>query len=94
MTYRTRLVARIRSTAKQLFPVFPRLRRYVAAINNAINDKLPLRNHVTKSQLNDRKSPITNEQFFTAASSALEMYGIRKIMTIRDSLSRKTCAFK
>jgi len=65
MTYRTRLVARTRSTAKQLFPVFPRLRRYVAAINNAIDDKLPLRERVTESQLNACKSPIMNDQFFS-----------------------------
>lgn len=65
MTYRTRLVARTRSTAKQLFPVFPRLRRYVVAINNAIDDKLLLRTRVTKSQLKDRKSPITDNQFFS-----------------------------
>lgn len=49
MTYRTRLVARTRSTAKQLFPAFPRLRRYVVAINNAIDDKLPLRGRVTQT---------------------------------------------
>lgn len=61
MTYRTRLVARTRWTAKQLFPAFPRLRRYVVAINNAIDDKVPLRTRVTESQLKDRKSPITDD---------------------------------
>lgn len=40
MTYRTRLVARTRSTAKQLFPAFPRLRRYT------------LRRLITRSMIN------------------------------------------
>lgn len=91
MTYRTRLVARTRSTAKQLFPVFPRLRRYVVAINNAIDDKLALRTRVTKSQLEDRKSPITDNQFFFAGASFTARMHIREIRRLRYSLnSRKT----
>lgn len=83
MTYRTRLVARTRSTAKQLFPVFPRLRRYVVAINNAIDDKLPLRTRVTKSQLRDRKSPITNDQF-------LFFFSLRKASSVAEMHPRNT----
>lgn len=90
MTYRTRLVARTRSTAKQLFPVFHRLRRYVAAINNTIDDKLSLRAYVTKSQLKDRESRHGQSIFYRGSLYCARMH-IREIRRLPDSLnSQKT----